>query len=163
MADKNLRNLFMDELKDIYDAENQLVKALPKMAEHAHSEDLKSAFREHLEQTKTHVKRVEEIFSQIDEKKESKTCAGMKGIVNEGEEIMKKFSKSPALDAALIAAAQKVEHYEIASYGSLRTYAEHLKIDGIAEKLQSTLDEESQANSLLTRLATQGINQSARA
>ena len=163
MAEKTLRNLFVDELKDIYDAENQLVKALPKMAEHAHSDDLKKAFKDHLEQTKNHVRRVEEIFSQIDEKKESKTCAAMKGLVHEGEEIMKQFSKSSALDAALISAAQKVEHYEIASYGSLRTYAEQLKIDGVKEKLQSTLDEEGEANSLLTRLATQGINQEARA
>ncbi len=163
MPEKTLRNLFLDELKDIYDAENQLVKALPKMAEHAHSDDLKKAFREHLEQTKNHVKRVEEIFSQIDEKKESKTCDAMKGIVHEGEQMMKSFSKSQALDAALISAAQKVEHYEMASYGSLRTYADRLDFDGVAEKLQSTLDEEKHANSLLTRLATHGINREARA
>ncbi len=163
MPEKTLRNLFVDELRDIYDAENQLVKALPKMAEHAHSEELKHAFREHLEQTKNHVKRVEEIFSQINEKKESKTCDAMKGLVHEGEQMMKSFSKSPALDAALISAAQKVEHYEIASYGSLRTFAEKLKIDGVADKLQSTLNEEGQANTLLTRLATQGINDQARA
>lgn len=163
MPEKTLKSLFVAELKDIYDAENQLIKALPKMAEHAHSDELKHAFREHLEQTKNHVKRVEEIFKQIDEKKESKSCAAMKGLVHEGEEIMKQFAKSPALDAALISAAQKVEHYEIASYGSLRTYAEQLKFDGVVDKLQSTLNEEGEANSLLTRLATQGINQEARA
>jgi len=163
MAEKTLRNLFIDELKDIYDAEHQLVKALPVMAEHAHSDDLKKAFKNHLSQTKQHIKRVEEIFNQIDEKKEGRTCDGMKGIVHEGEQMMKNFSRSPALDAALIAAAQKVEHYEMASYGSLRTYAQMLEIDGVADKLQSTLNEEGEANSILTKLALNGINAEARA
>ncbi len=107
---------------------------------------------------RNHVKRVEDIFGQIREKKESKNCAAMKGIVTEGEEMMREFSKSSALDAALIAAAQKVEHYEMASYGSLRTYAEQLKLDGVADKLQSTLNEEGEANSLLSRLAMHEIN-----
>jgi ferritin-like metal-binding protein YciE len=163
MTEKTLRNLFVDELRDIYDAENQLIKALPKMAEHAHSDELKRAFRDHLEQTRIHVRRVEDIFGQIKEKRESKNCAAMKGIVNEGEEMMREFSKSSALDAALISAAQKVEHYEMASYGSLRAFAEQLKLDGVADKLQSTLNEEGEANSLLTRLAIHGINYEARA
>ncbi len=161
MANKNLKSLFLDGLKDMYDAENQLVKALPKMADHARSKELKKAFKEHLEQTKNHVKRVEEIFDKIDERKESKSCVGMKGIVNEGEEMMKSFSESQACDAALIAAAQKVEHYEIASYGTLRTYAEQLDFDGISDKLQTILDEEGEANSLLTDLAMD-INERAR-
>jgi len=158
-----LRNLFVDGLRDIYDAENQLIKAIPKMADHAHSDELKKAFRNHLEQTKNHIKRCEEIFDQIEEKNESKTCDGMKGIVNEGEQMMKQFSNSPALDAALIAAAQKVEHYEIATYGTLRTYAEQLKFDGVSDKLQATLNEEGEANNLLTNLAMGNINQQARA
>ena len=163
MATKTLRNLFVDGLRDIYDAENQLIKAIPKMADHAHSDELKKAFRNHLEQTKNHIKRCEEIFDQIEEKNESKTCDGMKGIVNEGEQMMKQFSNSPALDAALIAAAQKVEHYEIATYGTLRTYAEQLKFDGVSDKLQATLNEEGEANNLLTNLAMGNINQQARA
>lgn len=162
MPKKTLRNLFIDGLKDIYDAENQLVKAIPKMADHAQSKELKKAFKDHLEQTKNHVKRVEDIFKQIDEMKERKPCDGMRGIVNEGEEMMKQFSDSPALDAALIAAAQKVEHYEIATYGTLRAYAEQLNFDGVADKLQSTLDEEGEANSLLTDLAMGDINEHAR-
>lgn len=115
----------------------------------------------HLEQTKNHVKRVEDIFNEIDEKRETKTCDAMKGIVREGEEMMKEFSNSSAIDAALISAAQKVEHYEMATYGTLRAYAEQLKIDGVADKLQLTLDEEGEANSLLTSLATNGINEGA--
>lgn len=163
MPEKTLRNLFIDGLKDIYDAENQLIKAIPKMMDHAQSKELKKAFRDHLEQTKNHVKRVEDIFNQIDERKESKTCDGMRGIVNEGEQMMKTFSNSPALDAALIAAAQKVEHYEIATYGTLRAYAEQLQFNGVADKLKSTLDEEGEANSLLTNLALRDINIHARA
>lgn len=156
MPDKTLRNLFVDELKDIYDAENQLVKALPRMAEYARSNDLKKAFKDHLIQTRNHIKRVEDIFGQIKEKKEGKNCAAMKGIVHESEEWMKKFSDSDTIDAALIAAAQKSEHYEIASYDSLRTYAEMLKLEGVVDKLKSTLKEEGEANSLWNRLAISG-------
>jgi ferritin-like metal-binding protein YciE len=162
MAGKNLKNLFIDGLKDIYDAENQLVKAIPKMIDHAHSKELKKAFKDHLDQTKNHVKRVEQIFNEIDERKESKPCDGIRGIVHEGEQMMKEFDNSPACDAALIAAAQKVEHYEIASYGTLRTYAEQLKFDGVADTLQTTLNEEGEANSLLTDLAIRDINEQAR-
>lgn len=163
MAEKTLRNLFVDELNDIYDAENQLEKALPRMAERAHSDDLKRAFKDHLIMTKNHIKRVDDIFSEIKEKREGKKCAAMKGIVLEGEEMMRKFSDSSAIDAALIAAAQKSEHYEIATYDSLRSYAEMLKLKGVVEKLQSTLNEEGEANSLLARLAVHGINEAARA
>jgi ferritin-like metal-binding protein YciE len=162
MSNKTIKSLFLDGLKDIYDAENQLVKAIPKMADHARSEELKKAFNDHLKQTKNHVKRVEEIFDKIDVKKESKSCAGMRGIVHEGEEMMKSFSESQACDAALIAAAQKIEHYEIASYGTLRTYAEQLDFDGVADQLQETLDEEGEANALLTELAINDINDQAR-
>lgn len=162
MANKTLKNLFIDGLRDIYDAENQLVKAIPKMADHARSKELKKAFKDHLEQTKIHVRRVEEIFNQIDEKKESKPCEGIRGIVSEGEEMMKSFSDSPACDAALIAAAQKVEHYEIATYGTLRTYAEQLDFDGVADKLQMILNEEGETDSLLTDLAMHNINEQAR-
>jgi ferritin-like metal-binding protein YciE len=163
MAEKTLRNLFVNELRDIYDAENQIIKALPKMAEYAHSDELRKAFKDHVEQTKTHIKRVEDIFGELKEKRESRPCTAIKGIFSENEEMMREFSKSPALDAALIASAQKVEHYEMASYGSLRDYAKWLNIDGALEKLQNTLNEEGEENSLLAQLATRRIYNEARA
>src|SRR4029077_17531899 len=125
----SLETLFVEELRDIYNAENQLLKALPKMARAASSEELKQAFEDHLEQTKEHVTRLDEIFEKLDKKPSGKTCHGMMGLIEEGSEIMKHDGAEVVLDAGLIAAAQKVEHYEMASYGTVRTWAEMLGED----------------------------------
>ena len=153
-----LKTLYVDELRDIYNAENQLLKALPKMAKAASSEELRDAFEKHLEQTKTHVERLEEVFEDIGEKPKGKTCKAMKGLIEEGSEILQEDGEESVLDAGIIVAAQKVEHYEIASYGSLRTFAQLLGKDQSAELLQTTLDEESEANELLNNLAEDIVN-----
>src|ERR1044071_5072981 len=118
-----LQNLYTDELRDLYNAENQLLKALPKMAKAASSEDLKEAFEKHLEQTKGHVERLEQVFEELGEKPKGKTCRAMKGLIEEGSEILEEDGEESVLDAGIIVAAQKVEHYEIAGYGSVRTFA----------------------------------------
>jgi ferritin-like metal-binding protein YciE len=153
-----LQKLYTDELRDLYNAENQLLKALPKMAKAASSGDLKGAFEKHLEQTKGHVKRLEQVFEELDEKPKGKTCRAMKGLIEEGSEILEKDGEESVLDAGIIVAAQKVEHYEIAGYGSARTFAHLLGQDKAAELLQATLDEESETNELLNRLAESVIN-----
>jgi len=153
-----LKTLYIDELRDLYNAENQLLKALPKMAKAASSEELKDAFEKHLEQTKTHVERLEEVFEDIGEKPKSKTCKAMKGLIEEGSEILQEEGEESVIDAGIIIAAQKVEHYEIASYGSVRTFAQLLGKDRSAELLQTTLDEESEANELLNNLAEDIVN-----
>jgi ferritin-like metal-binding protein YciE len=153
-----LEELYISELRDLYSAENQLLKALPKMAKGASSPELKDAFEKHLEQTKGHVERLEQIFHQLDETPKGKTCRGMKGLVEEGSEILKEDGENSVLDAGIIVAAQKVEHYEIASYGSVRTFANLLGKDEDARLLQSTLDEESETNEILNRLAESGVN-----
>jgi ferritin-like metal-binding protein YciE len=153
-----LQKLYTDELRDLYNAENQLLKALPKMAKAASSEELKEAFEKHLEQTKGHVKRLEQVFEEVDEKPKGKTCRAMKGLIEEGSEILQQEGEESILDAGIIVAAQKVEHYEIASYGSVRTFAHLLGQNKAAELLQTTLDEESETNELLNRLATSTIN-----
>ena len=153
-----LQKLYTDELRDLYNAENQLVKALPKMAKAASSEDLKDAFEKHLEQTKGHVKRLEQVFDALGEKPKGKTCRAMKGLIEEGSEILKEEGEESILDAGIIVAAQKVEHYEIASYGSVRTFAHLLGQNKAAELLQTTLDEESETNELLNRLAEGIVN-----
>ena len=153
-----LKTLYIDELRDLYNAENQLVKALPKMAKGAASEELQDAFKKHLEQTKTHVERLEEVFEEIGEKPTGKTCKAMKGLVDEGSEILKEDGEESVIDAGIIVAAQKVEHYEIASYGSVRTFAQLLGKDKSADLLQTTLDEESEANELLNKLAEDIVN-----
>jgi len=153
-----LQTLFISELRDLYSAENQLLKALPKMAKGASSPDLKDAFEKHLEQTKGHVARLEELFEQLDESPKGKTCHGMKGLIQEGSEILQEDGEDSVLDAGIIVAAQKVEHYEIASYGSVRTFADLLGKDGAARLLQSTLDEESETNEILNRLAEGIVN-----
>ena len=153
-----LQKLYTDELRDLYNAENQLLKALPKMAKAASSEELKEAFEKHLEQTKGHVKRLEQVFEELDEKPKGKTCRAMKGLIEEGSEILQQDGEESILDAGIIVAAQKVEHYEIASYGSVRTFAHLLGQNKAAELLQTTLDEESETNELLNRLATSTIN-----
>ena len=153
-----LKTLYIDELRDLYNAENQLIKALPKMAKAASSEELQDAFEKHLEQTKTHVERLEEVFEEIDEKPKGKTCKAMKGLIEEGSEILHEDGEESVIDAGIIVAAQKVEHYEIASYGSVRTFAQLLGKDSSAELLQTTLDEESEANELLNKLTEDIVN-----
>ena len=153
-----LKKLYVEELRDVYSAEQQLLKALPKMAKGASSDELKQAFEDHLEQTKSHVERLEEIFETLDEKPTGKTCKAMKGLIEEGSEILKEEGEDSVLDAGIIAAAQKVEHYEMATYGTLRTWADLLNEDEAASLLQETLDEEAQADKTLNELATEVIN-----
>jgi ferritin-like metal-binding protein YciE len=153
-----LEKLYINELRDLYSAENQLLKALPKMAKGASSNELKDAFEKHLEQTRGHVERLEEIFEQLDESPKGKTCHGMKGLIEEGSEILEDDGEDSVLDAGIVVAAQKVEHYEIASYGSVRTLAKLLGQDDAASLLQITLDEESEANEILNGLAEGIVN-----
>jgi ferritin-like metal-binding protein YciE len=153
-----LQKLYTDELRDLYNAENQLLKALPKMAKAASSDDLKDAFEKHLEQTKGHVERLEQVFEALGEKPKGKTCRAMKGLIEEGSEILKEDGEESIIDAGIIVAAQKVEHYEIAGYGSVRTFAHLLGQNKAAELLQATLDEESETNEVLNRLAESIIN-----
>jgi len=148
-------------LKDLYSAEKQLVKALPKMAKNAQSKDLQKAFTEHLKQTEGHVERIERIVSDMDGSPRGKKCVGMEGLVEEGNELLKEDAEPDVLDAGLIAAAQKVEHYEIASYGTARAWAERLGYDKAAQVLQQTLKEESMANEKLTQIAESHVNMEA--
>jgi ferritin-like metal-binding protein YciE len=149
-----LKELYVDELKDIYNAENQLVKALPKMAKAATSDDLRSGFEEHLEQTRGHVQRLEQIFKALGEKPTGKKCKGMEGLVAEGQEMMDEDFEDDLMDAALISAAQRVEHYEIAAYGTVRTYAELLGEDQAVSLLEQTLEEEKETDQKLSDLAS---------
>src|SRR6059058_2012380 len=153
-----LEKLYISELRDLYSAENQLLKALPKMAKGASSPELKDGFEKHLEQTKGHVQRLEQLFEELDQSPKGKTCHGMKGLIEEGSEILKEDGEESVLDAGIIVAAQKVEHYEMASYGSVRTFAHLLGQNKAAELLQTTLDEESETNELLNRLAEGIVN-----
>jgi ferritin-like metal-binding protein YciE len=150
---ESLEDLFVEELRDLYHAENQLVKALPRMAKAASSPDLRHGFEEHLEQTKEHVQRLEKIFEDIGLKARGKKCEAMEGLVAEGKDIISEDAEPHVKDAGLIAAAQKVEHYEIAGYGSVRTWAEQLGHSRAAELLQQTLDEEGETDKKLTQLA----------
>jgi ferritin-like metal-binding protein YciE len=158
MTFDSLQKLFVEELRDLYSAENQLLKALPKMAKAASSDELKQAFEDHLEETKEHVARLDEIFQGLDESPKGKTCQAMKGLVEEGSEILEEEGEESVLDAGIIAAAQKVEHYEIATYGTVRTWAKLLGEDEAAELLQQTLDEEGEANKRLNELAEEIVN-----
>jgi ferritin-like metal-binding protein YciE len=153
MQENSLQELYVEQLRDLYNAENQLVKALPKMAKAAQSEALRQGFEHHLEQTKGHVDRLEHIFSAMDESPKGKKCAGMEGLVEEGEEVIKEQSSSDALDAGLIASAQRVEHYEIAAYGAVRSFAELLGENDAVELLQQTLEEEKETDERLTELS----------
>jgi ferritin-like metal-binding protein YciE len=158
MSMDSLKDLYIDELKDLYNAENQLLKALPKMAKKASSPDLKAAFEEHLGQTEGQVNRLEKIFKALGEKPTGKTCKAMKGLVEEGKEIIEEDGEDAVLDAALIGAAQKVEHYEIAGYGTARTFASLLGEEDAMELLQKTLDEEGATDKKLTALAESLVN-----
>jgi ferritin-like metal-binding protein YciE len=153
MKIEQLDTLFVEEIKDLYDAEKQLVRALPKMAKSASSEELRAAFEDHLEETKTHVQRLEQVFEIMGVPAKGKTCAGMKGLVEEGDEVMKEDAVEELMDAALIGAAQRVEHYEMAAYGTARAMAERLGKQDAAGLLQETLDEEKAADEKLTEIA----------
>ncbi len=155
---ENLEKLYVDELKDAYDFEHQILDALPKMEEAAVSPQLKEAFREHREQTRGQVKRLEQVFNMLGRDADRKTCKGMKGLIDEGEEYIKAKGDDATIDAALVSAAQRVEHYEMAVYGTLRTFARALGHTEQANLLQQTLDEESKTDEKLTRLAESGIN-----
>jgi ferritin-like metal-binding protein YciE len=153
MKEAKFDELFKEELEDLYDAEKQIIAALPRMVEAASSEELKSAFEEHLEQTREQVKRLDKVFKSIGVKPSSKTCEGMQGLLREGEKMIAEIPKSPVLDAAIIGAAQKVEHYEISGYGTARTMAEMLGQQDAAELLEETLDEEKATDDTLTEIA----------
>jgi ferritin-like metal-binding protein YciE len=150
---ESLQDLFESELKDLYSAENQLLKALPKMAKAATSKQLKAGFEKHLKQTEGHVSRLEKIFTELDASPKGKKCKAMEGLVEEGSEVIDEDAEDEVRDAALIAAAQRVEHYEIAGYGCVRTYADLLGNTAAAKLLQQTLDEEGDTDKALTKLA----------
>jgi ferritin-like metal-binding protein YciE len=152
---EGLKELYIDELKDLYSAENQLVKALPKMAKAASSEALSQGFEEHLEQTRGHVQRLEKIFQSLGESPKGKKCKGMEGLVAEGAEVMEEDFEDSLMDAALIGAAQRVEHYEIAGYGTVCAFAEELGESEQASLLNETLEEEKETDEKLTKLAEQ--------
>jgi ferritin-like metal-binding protein YciE len=153
----SLLGLYLDELRDIYNAEKQLTKALPKMAKAASSEELRDGFTEHLEQTRGHVERLDQIFEALGERSSGKKCAGMEGLIEEGAEVMQEDFEGDVMDAALIAAAQRVEHYEIAAYGTLCAFADLLGYAEQTSLLRQTLDEEKQTDEKLTELS-QEIN-----
>jgi len=162
MKAKGFSDLFELELKDLYSAEKQLAKALPKMAKASTNEDLRQAFESHLEETEGQIGRLEEIFKQLDiSYTRIEKCKAMEGLIEEGKEIMEEGLEPDVLDAALICAAQKVEHYEIAGYGCARTFAQQLGHDEVANLLQETLDEEGNADKKLTEIAESVVNQEA--
>ncbi|HTP00862.1 MAG TPA: ferritin-like domain-containing protein [Anaerolineales bacterium] len=153
----NLEDVFTDEMKDIYSAENQIIKALPKMAK-ASQGQLKSAFEQHLEQTRTHTQRIEQVCQELNITPKGKKCAGMEGLISEGAEVLETEGTEEAKEAALIGAAQRVEHYEIAAYGTARTHARQLGYSNAAELLEQTLREERKADDLLTQIAESRVN-----
>jgi ferritin-like metal-binding protein YciE len=163
MAEKNLKELFHDTLKDIYFAEKKILSALPKMAKAAQSGELRAAFEKHERETEQHVTRLEQVFEELDEAPRGKTCDAILGIIAEGQQLMKEFKGKPALDAGLLAAAQAVEHYEIARYGTLKTWAAELGLTQSANLLETTLGEEKKTDETLTELAQSGVNQHAEA
>src|SRR5215203_3874199 len=158
---ESLHDAFLDELRDAYDAEKQLIKALPKMAKAAESDELRTAFETHFEETQGHAQRLEQVFASLEEKARGKHCDGMAGIIEEGKTVMEEDFEDTTMDACLIASAQRVEHYEMAAYGTLVAWAEAMGHSEAAELLQQTLDEEKATDEKLTALAEGGINQSA--
>jgi len=155
MKIESLRDLYVDQLKDLYNAEQQLIKALPKMAKASTSEELRAAFEDHLGQTRQHAQRIETIFEKMGEKAAGKKCKAMEGLVKEGSEVMEEDMEEGIKDAAIIAAAQRVEHYEIAGYGCVKAYATRLGDENAASLLEQTLQEEKQADELLNGIAEQ--------
>lgn len=155
--------LFVEELKDIYSAETQITKALPKMAKASTSEELKTAFEEHLEETEGQIERLDQIFETLGVSPKGKTCEGMKGVITEGEEMLKETEKGDIRDSAMISAAQRVEHYEMAAYGAVRTYAQKLGKQQVVQLLEETLEEEKAADKKLTQIALKIQQQALRA
>ena len=156
--EKTLDDLFLDTLKDIYYAEKQIVKTLPKMPKAAQSPDLKAGFEQHLEETEGHVERLEQVFELIGKPARGKTCDAILGIIEEGKSIMDEFKGTQALDAGLVSAAQAVEHYEIARYGTLKTWARQLGLDAAVAQFAATHKEEEATDQKLTKLATSQVN-----
>jgi len=161
MKIESMEDLFIEQIADLYDAEKRLVKALPKMAEASTSSQLRQGFESHFEQTKGHVSRLERIFGELGKEAKSQTCDAMKGLISEGEDMISDIEESPLRDAGLIAAANRVEHYEIAAYGSARSFAETLGLNNAVSLLEQTLEEEKQADQKLTRIAESMINNEA--
>ena len=158
---EHLMDLYVDELKDVYNAEKQILRALPKMAKKASHPELRRAFENHQSMTEEQVKRLETIFDDMKLPRRGKKCVGMEGLIEEGQEMMEEDADPDVLDAAMISAAQRVEHYEIAAYGTLRTYARQLGLQEHAKLLQKTLDEEGETDKLLTRIAESRVNRDA--
>jgi ferritin-like metal-binding protein YciE len=161
MSIETMEDLFVDQIEDLYDAEQRLVKALPQMAEAATAAELRSAFSGHLEQTKGHVRRLEEVFAELGKDPTKKTCEAMKGLIKEGDEVSDEIDASPLRDAGLIGAANRVEHYEMAAYGTARDLAKTLGLGRSATLLEETLQEEKEADAKLTRLAQSQVNPNA--
>jgi ferritin-like metal-binding protein YciE len=161
MTTKDLNALFLDTLKDIYYAEKQIYKSLPKMAKAATSQDLQAAFTRHHDETEGQIERLEKIFELLDKPARGKKCDAIEGILDEGKEIMEEYDGEPALDAGLLAAAQAVEHYEISRYGTLRTWANQLGLKDAVKLLDQTLAEEKKTDDTLSKLATTAVNQMA--
>ena len=161
--EKNLEDLFLETLKDIYFAEKALVKALPKMAKAASSDELREAFENHLQETEGQVERLEQVFEQLDKPARGKTCEAVQGMVEEAKEVMSEFKGSEALDAGLVASAQAVEHYEISRYGTLKTWAQELGLNQAVKLLETTLSEEKKTDEMLTQIAEREVNQHAQA
>lgn len=159
---QSIQEFFVHELKDLYSAEKQLVKVLPRMAEKASSDELKNAFKKHAEQTEEHVHRLEQCFEKLGEKASAVECKAMKGIIEEGEDILSQKQDGELLDAALIGAAQKVEHYEIASYGTVAEWAKTMGQKEVGQLLGQTLEEEEETDKLLTKIARSGVNRIAK-
>lgn len=158
MPDKDLKSLFEDTLRDIYYAERQILKTLPKMAKAANSQELAQGFEHHRQETETHVERLEQIFEMLDKRPRGKTCDAILGIIEEGKEVMDEYKDASALDAGLTAAAQAVEHYEIARYGTLKSWAQQLGMDDAVQLLDQTLSEEKATDEKLTALAQADVN-----
>jgi ferritin-like metal-binding protein YciE len=161
MAEKSLKDLFLATLQDIFYAEKQILRALPKMAREAESPDLKKAFENHREETEGHVERLQKVFEMLDKPARGKTCDAIMGIVEEAKEVMEEFKGAATLDAGLVASAQAVEHYEMARYGTLKTWASQLGMKEAAQLLDATLQEEMKADQLLTKIATSSANRKA--
>lgn len=158
MPDKNLSALFLDTLKDIYYAEKQIYKSLPKMAKAAQSDQLRAAFEKHHDETEGHIERLEQIFELLGKPARGKKCDAIEGILDEGKEIMEEYEDAPALDAGLLAGAQAVEHYEISRYGTLKAWAEKLAMKDAIKLLDATLAEEKKTDETLTKIAASAVN-----
>src|SRR5690349_13842325 len=158
MADKDLNALFLDTLKDIYYAEKQIYKSLPKMAKAANSDELRAAFEKHHDETEGHIERLEQVFELLGKAARGKKCDAIEGIIDEGKEVMEEYADTPALDAGLLAAAQAVEHYEIARYGTLKTWAGQLSMREAVKLLDETLAEEKKTDETLSKLAMASVN-----